>query len=136
MKFRYDLAVAIIDELLADTSLMNKANGVYLVSADDDATPPYLVYEQITDGTKIYTMNTSEATVSMPQIRIKIWDADSPAAGTSEEVMDLVDDVMDFKRIEREGLSFKPKNTGSMTRDYENESGFQRSWLQYRMDIV
>ena len=136
MKFRYDLAVAVINELLGDSDLINKINGVYLFEANDDATPPYLVYEQITDGTKIYSFDADEADVSSPQIRIKVWDGDNAASGTTEEVLDLVDGALDFVKIERQGLKFKPFNTGSTTRDYEDEDGLKRSWLQYRMDIA
>jgi len=136
MKFRYDLAVAVINELLGNSDLINKINGVYLFEADDNPTPPYLVYEQITDGNKTYSFNASEADVSSPQIRIKVWDGNAAATGTSEEVLDLVDGALDFVRIERQGLNFKPLNTGSTTRDYENEDGLKRSWLQYRMDIT
>ncbi len=136
MKFRYDLAVAVINELLGDSDLINKINGVYLFEANNDATPPYLVYEQITDGTKVYSFDSDEANVSSPQIRIKIWDGDSAASGTTEEVLDLVDGALDFTTIERQGLKFTLLNQNSTTRDYEDEDGLKRSWLQYKMDIA
>ncbi len=137
MKYRYDLAVAIINELLGDSDLIDKINGVYLFEADDDATPPYIVYEQITDGNKIYTFNSDEADVSSPQFRIKVWDPDAAASGTTEEILDLVDAALDFTTIERQGLKLTIQNTGGgPNRDYENEDGLKRSWLQYRTDTT
>jgi len=136
MKFRYDLAIAIINELLGTTALMDKINAVFLFEADDDATPPYLVYEQITGGTKVYSFDADEADVSSPQIRIKLWDGDNASAGTTEEVLDLVDGTLEFTTVERQGLEFTLLNNGSTTRDYETEDGLKRSWLQYKMDIT
>ncbi len=133
MKFRLSLAKAIINELLDDTDLMNLVNGVYLVEADDDATEPYLVYKQITDGDKNYAFDSNSAVTSRPMIQINLWDGSSPASGTSEEVLDELDRVLDQTKIERNDLEFTCFNTGSMDRDFQNDSGLWRSWIRYSL---
>lgn len=134
MKFRLDLAKAIINELIdaMDDGELS-VNGVYLVEADDDAEEPYLVYKQITDGEKNYAFDESSAVTSQPVVQINLWDGSSPASGTSEEILDELDDVLDQTKIDRSDLEFTCFNTGSMDRDYQSDSGLWRSWIRYSL---
>ncbi len=133
MKFRKALAKAVINELTNDSDLEDLVDEVYLTEADDDASAPYLVYRQFTDGEKNYAFDGDGAVTSKPLIQIDLWDDSSPASGDSEEILDEIDNVLDQTKIERNDLEFTCLNAGSMDRDYQDESGLWRSWMRYNL---
>ncbi len=130
MRFRKSLAKAIINKLLNDLSYE-----VYLQEAADGATAPYIVYSMITDGNKNYAFDESEAVTTQPMIQLDLWDNNTPASGTTEDILDEIDESLDQTKIEDEGLEFTLFNSGNFTRDYQDESGMWHSWLRYRLQI-
>lgn len=131
MEYRESLAKAIINKLLSETSM-----SVYLTEADDDASDPYLVYNQITDGDKNYAFYEDEAVTSRPLIQIDLWDGSPPASGTTEQKLDKVDDILDQTKIDDEGLAFTLFNAGGTEREYQDDSGLWMSWLRYRAQVT
>lgn len=131
MQFRTSMAKAIINYIIDNTSYE-----VYLQEADDDASAPYIVYSMISDGDKNYAFKESEAVTTQPMIQLDLWDDNPPASGTTEDVLDEIDGLLDQTKIEDEGLSFTLFNSGNFTRDYQGESGMWHSWLRYRLQIT